>query len=83
MDTAGTRPLTTTPLEQETVVPLHSEPDPTPMTLMGLQVRPRSTSRLERLTPMLFRMAVPAAELAYTCPRKYITRDQLPQAIPE
>ena len=71
------------PLEQLTVVPEQVLPEPTPTTVMGLQVRPRSTSRLERLTPMLFRMAVPAAELAYTCPRKYITRDQLPQAIPE
>ena len=37
--------LTTTPLEQETVVLLHSEPEPTPTTLMGLQSNPRATSR--------------------------------------
>ena len=50
---------------QETEVPEHSEPEPTPTTEMGLQVRPRRTFRSLRLTPILFKMAVPEAELAY------------------
>ena len=61
-----TETLTTRPLEQETVVPLHSLPEPTPTTLMGLQVRPRRTFRSERLTPIALSRAAPAAELAYS-----------------
>ena len=56
--------LTTTPLEHDTVVPLHAEPVPTPMTLIGLQVRPSSTLRSLRLMPSRPRRAEPDAELA-------------------
>ena len=56
--------LTKTPLVQETVVPLHSEPDPTPTTLMGLQVNPRRTFKSERSTPRTPRIAEPSFELA-------------------
>ena len=54
------------PLEQLTVVPEQVLPDPTPTTVTALQVRPSKTSRSDRSTPMLFRRAVPAAELACT-----------------
>ena len=53
------------PLEQLTVVPEHSEPEPTPTTEMGLQVRPRRTLRSLRLMPRRLRRAAPAAEFAY------------------
>ena len=53
-----------TPLEQDTVVPLHSEPDPTPTTLMGLQSRPRRTLVFWSTMPSSPSKAVPAAELA-------------------
>ena len=56
--------LTTTPLEQFTVVPEHSEPEPTPTTEIGLQVKPKRTSRLLRSMPRRLRRALPAAELA-------------------
>lgn len=56
--------LTTTPLEQLTVVPLHAEPVPTPMTLMGLQVKPNRTSRSLKLMPSKPRRALPVSELA-------------------
>ena len=52
-------------LEQDTVVPLHSEPEPTPTTLMGLQSRPSPTLRSWRTTPSRPSRAEPAAELAY------------------
>lgn len=57
---------TTTPLVHETVVPLQADPVPTPMTLIGLQVRPRRTLRSLRLMPSRPSKAEPAAELAYT-----------------
>ena len=53
------------PLEQLTVVPEHSEPEPTPTTEMGLQVRPRRTLRSLRSMPRRPRRAWPAAEFAY------------------
>lgn len=55
---------TMTPLEQLTVVPLHSEPDPTPTTLMGLQSRPSGTLTSCSTTPSRPRRAAPAAEFA-------------------
>ena len=60
----GACSLTTMPLEQLTVVPEQVLPEPTPMTVMGLQTKPRATSRSSRTTPMLLRRAAPAAELA-------------------
>ena len=58
------RGLTMTPLEQLTGLEEHAEPEPTPTTLMGLQSRPSATSRSSSTTPMDFKSAVPAAELA-------------------
>ena len=52
------------PLEQETVVPLHASPVPTPITVIGLQVKPKRTLRSLRSTPIALRIAAPAAELA-------------------
>lgn len=57
--------LTKTPSVQDTVVPLHSEPEPTPTTEIGLQVKPRRTLRSLMSMPIALRMAAPAAELAY------------------
>ena len=51
-------------LEQETVVPLHSEPEPTPTTEMGLQVNPTKALTSCRTTPRSPRIALPDAELA-------------------
>lgn len=56
---------TKTPSVQETVLPLHSEPEPTPTTLMGLQSSPRRTSTPETATPSRPRRAEPSLELAY------------------
>ena len=53
-----------TPSVQETVVPLHSEPEPTPTTLMGLQVRPMRAVTSWTATPMALRMAAAAEESA-------------------
>ena len=53
-----------TPPEQETVCPEHSEPEPTPTTLMGLQVNPSRTFKSERLMPRSPRRAEPSFELA-------------------
>lgn len=46
-------------------MPLHSEPEPTPTTLMGLQVRPTRALTSLASMPMAFKMAAPAAEPAY------------------
>lgn len=53
-----------TPFEQDTVVPLHSEPEPTPTTLMGLQVSPMSPLTSLASMPMALRIAAAAAEEA-------------------
>jgi hypothetical protein len=58
---------TTIPLEQETVVPSHELPDPTPTTLMELHVNPRSTFKSDKSMPRSPRSAWPAAELAFNC----------------
>lgn len=47
------------------MVPLHSDREPTPTTLIGLHVRPKMTFRSLTSTPMALRTAAPAAELAY------------------
>ena len=57
--------LTTIPLEHETVDPEHSEPEPTPTTEMGEQLRPRRTVRSCSVTPSNPRRNEPVAELAY------------------
>lgn len=56
--------LTTTPLVQDTVVPLQAEPVPTPITEIGLQVKPKRTLTSLRSMPSKPRRAEPAAELA-------------------
>ena len=61
---SGIVELTTMPLEQLTVVPEQVFPEPTPITVMGLQTRPRATVRSSKTTPMLLSSAVPAAEEA-------------------
>ena len=53
-----------TPFEHETVVPLHSEPLPTPTTLMGLHVSPMRPLMSLASTPMALRMAAAAEESA-------------------
>lgn len=57
--------LTKELFSQQTGLALHAEPEPTPMAVMGEQLRPRRTSKSERTMPNSPRRAVPAAELAY------------------
>ena len=58
------RTLTTLLSWQHTVVEEHSLPVPTPMTVIGEQLRPRSASTPSRTTPSSPRRAVPAGEEA-------------------
>ena len=58
--------LTVIPSVQVTVLPLHSEPEPTPMTLTGLQSRPRMTFASCTLMPNALSKAAPATELAWS-----------------
>lgn len=53
---------TTTPLEQETVLPEHADPEPTPTTEMGLQVRPIRPLMSLASIPRALRMAMPEAD---------------------
>lgn len=53
-----------TPFEQFTVVPLHSEPETTPTTLIGLQSSAINAFTSCRTTPSSPRRAAPEAELA-------------------
>ena len=53
---------TSTPLVQDTVVPEHSEPEPTPITEMGLQVKPMRPLMLLASIPRRPRRAAPAAD---------------------